>query len=97
MVKIFLVLIFFTGACSKRESRKVISREAVLELAEEDLVAHYGKKVLEQTPFVITETDESWIIRGTLHCSSGAVCKGGVAKVRYNKFSAKLERIMHSK
>ncbi len=78
-------------------SRRLVNKQNLLEVAEEDFIAVYGEQVLRQRPFVIRETKESWRVFGTFYCRKGFVCKGGVARASYNKASGKIEGMIHGK
>lgn len=97
MVKMLALMCILLGACTEKKKSLSLNTESVLEVAEKELIEVYGLKVLKQRPFRVKETETSLIVIGTLHCSDGMICKGGVAEIKYNKFSGKIENITHGK
>lgn len=71
--------------------------DELLKKAEADLVKTYGQKVLKQKPFTIKETQDQWIVVGTLHCPEGKNCKGGTARAHYDKKTGELLKVKHTK
>ena len=72
-----------------------VSKNEALAIAEEKLVEKYGKKILNQRPFQVSEDDSSWKIKGTLQCAKGTVCKGGTAFIEIDKNNGKVIQAGH--
>lgn len=82
---------------NKRQGMDIISKEIILQKAEERFIETYGDEVLKQRPFIATESESYWTVEGTFHCSEGDVCKGGTAKAVFDKFTGEQKNISHGK
>lgn len=69
-----------------------ISEKTAVEIAEVILVSIYGKEVLEQRPWIITNNKTEFTIRGTLHSLIG-----GVAEISISKADARVIKYRHGK
>ena len=70
-----------------------LSKEDAVKVAETVLVGIYGKEVLRQRPWRVTESETEFQISGTLAPSS----VGGVAEISIRKSDAGVVRYTHGK
>jgi len=101
VVKCFVVLgIFVFGlayADSSLPEKEVTAKESAIKIAEGALIHKYGKKVLDERPFDANLEGNIWIVKGTLHCPQGSICKGGTARVEIEKNDGKVKSVTHDK
>lgn len=95
-ISICILLSLFLTSCHAEDVQGV-SKSKALEIAKNELVETYGKKVLNQQPFIATENDTSWKFKGTFHCPPGNVCKGGVAIIEISKKDGSVIKKTHEK
>lgn len=76
---------------------KFLNKKKAISYGEEKLVKTYGKQVLSQRPFIVTSTNDNWIMDGTFHCPSGQICLGGVAHIEFRKRDGTVLSIIHGK
>jgi len=72
-----------------------LNKEVAIKLAEIILENKYGKKVLKQKPWRVSENKDSYKITGSFHGELGA--KGGVAEIVISKSDARVLSIIHGK
>ena len=83
-----LCLLAFVGlGCS---SNNIITESKAVKMAEKEFVKRFGKKVLEQRPWIISETNNMYMIRGTLR-----TLLGGVATIEIRKSDGSVIRCTH--
>ena len=70
-----------------------LSKETAIKIAETILISIYGKEVLRQRPWQVTESETEFQISGTLAPSS----VGGVAEISIRKSDAGVVRYTHGK
>ena len=71
-----------------------LKKDTVVKIAEIILEDIYGKRVLEEKPWIITEMPDAYKIMGTPKYSNG---KGGVAEIIINKADGRVEKCIHGK
>ncbi len=69
-----------------------LKKDTIVRIAEIILEDIYGKDVLNEKPWVITEMPNAYKIMGTLRTS-----KGGVAEIIINKTNGCVEKCIHGK
>ena len=99
---IFMALVLFgctefPQSKEKSQDMAIVSKEIILQKAEEKFVEIYGDTVLKQRPFIVTESDSYWKVEGTFHCPEDHVCKGGVVEAVFDRFTGDLKSITHGK
>ena len=86
-----LFLLLPLSGCSPNESkREAITESKAIKIAEREFVKRYGKRVLKQRPWIISETNNMYMIRGTLR-----TLLGGVAMVEIRKSDGSVIRCTH--
>ena len=93
--QLILLILFCQNSFS--DSHVHIKKEAAVIIAEDKLVKMYGKKVLNQKPFIANLEKDTWKIKGTFHCPKNAVCKGGVARIHVSAIDGSILHIEHEK
>ncbi|GEM_PF-4365842 len=71
-----------------------LSKDAILKLAEIYLLEIYGDKVLQQKPWIMTDNDDNYIVKGRL---PPQFTLGGVAEIEIRKSDGKVVRYSHGK
>ena len=69
-----------------------LDKGSAVKIAEALLCHIYGDKVLQQKPWIVKETKETFIIKGTLHSKLG-----GVAKIEISKKTGSVLNYIHGK
>jgi len=106
MSKIFLVIILITSVIitynvysNKRQNDYehpdvVPDEKTARKIAEDIWLAHYGKLIYKEKPFVVTLRDSSvWVVKGTLN----GYTKGGTAYIEIQKSDCKILKLIHHK
>lgn len=71
-----------------------LSKDTVLKLAEIYLIDIYGDKILQQKPLIVTDNDDTYVIKGRL---PQGFKLGGVAEIEIRKSDGKVIRYTHGK
>jgi hypothetical protein len=80
----------------KPESGYVPDAATAISVAEAVLTPIYGKQTVdEEKPFSAELKDGVWTVEGTLQCSEGQTCKGGVAAIDISKDAGTVLRVSH--
>ena len=96
----------FTDLKERAKKRKVnlnIGKDDAVKIAEIILVKIYGKEVLKQRPWIVSEDDDSYIIKGTFHSNikrtkdTLSFSVGGVAYIAIRKNNAQVIWYTHTK
>ena len=81
------LLAFIGGGCSPNN---IITESKAIKIAEKEFVERFGGKVLEQRPWIISETNNVYMIRGTLRTRLG-----GVATIEIRRDDGSVVRCTH--
>ncbi len=73
-----------------------IKKDAIVKIAEIILIELYGKEVLSQRPWILTEYKDAYMIEGTFH-EKNTDKKGGVAKIALSKKDLRVIGYIHQK
>ena len=73
------------------------NKDIALKVSEAILVGAYGKEVLKQKPFQVSDSNGIWIIEGTSHCAKGKICSGGTARIEIVRKNGTVQKLIHEK
>ncbi|MFN1219090.1 NTF2 fold immunity protein [Chryseobacterium kwangjuense] len=68
------------------------NEDAVKQIAEQEWLKLYGKKIYKNKPFKTNQKDGIWIVEGTSHTQ-----KGGAPYIEINSKTCEVIKITHSK
>lgn len=92
-----IILIFFVIQNISWGNEIIITKEKALKIAEEKLTKTYGKRVLNQRPFIASLEGSIWKIHGTYYCEKQIVCKGEVAFINISATDGSILTLQHEK
>lgn len=84
----------FCCSPNKKFTSLKLSKDTILKLAEIYLIEIYGDEILQQKPWIVTDNDDSYVLKGRLPKEFKV---GGVAEIEIRKSDGKVVRYTHGK